>query len=53
MKSPKAKKFPVSREELEQHYMLMANVTNTPPEELVREVPLAKRAHHDFAAQSD
>ena len=33
--------FPVSREELEQHYLLMANVTNTPPEELVENVPVA------------
>ena len=33
--------FPVSREELEQHYLLMANVTNTPPEELVQNVPVA------------
>ena len=32
--------FPVSREELEQHYLLMANVTNTPPEELVQNVPV-------------
>ena len=33
--------FPVSRQELEQHYLLMANVTNTPPEELVENVPVA------------
>ena len=36
-----AQDFPVSREELEQHYLLMANVTNTPPEELVQNVPVA------------
>ena len=31
--------FPVTQEEATNHYLLMANVTNTPPEELVKQVP--------------
>jgi len=31
--------FPVTQDEATNHYLLMANVTNTPPEELVKQVP--------------
>ena len=33
--------FPIEMVEIEQHYLLMANATNTPPEELVKNVPVA------------
>ena len=36
----KQQEFPVANDEIEQHYLLMANVTNTPPEELVKNVPV-------------